>query len=364
MTAAKHEKRVLGPDPREVKGSPRVQIQLARTLFSVLTFLWLSLPSRLAARDLSGPDQPSCSPAAEEAKVGAACTREGDCRETFEASFFTGDAIDTFAAGDLGKYLNPEASSSIKQRWVGGIDFASRISDEPAGGQVWVFGETVHGVRSSDVDCEENKDLAVCTPFENAEQNASQRTLFILRNATSLEGFFGVRWEFASLHAGDDHAAKAYLKAQAGFLAVRGGGDDAVDAHHIALGLMAVTGRFQNSYLEVGVGTNHVFSVHRFPRLVVDGFLTWRVVGQTLRPFVQLVMTSDLGVGADAIQTYVGFDLDLGRLFGLPKKMRGRPGRDSGRPRVGSGEAPRTPCSPQMMTLFVPSQARGREGDL
>ena len=49
------------------------------------------------------------------------------CREDFEASAYTGLAIDTFASDELKKYLNPDASGGLKQRGIFGFDFAYRL---------------------------------------------------------------------------------------------------------------------------------------------------------------------------------------------------------------------------------------------
>ncbi|MDQ3283245.1 MAG: hypothetical protein M3Q69_17750 [Acidobacteriota bacterium] len=80
-----------------------------------------------------------------------------DCRGSFEASFYLGEAIDSFAGDETIAYLNPDVTGP-KQRAVGGFDFAYRmfgnrgnLADPKGrwrGTQLWVYGETVHGVRS------------------------------------------------------------------------------------------------------------------------------------------------------------------------------------------------------------------------
>ena len=240
-----------------------------------------------------------------------------DERPDFEASFYTGLAIDTFAAGELGRYLNPDESSALKERFIGGFDFSYRLTAGRGTHQLWLYGQTVYGVRSTDVDCKAHPNLAVCKPFELPLPDAGERTLFILRNATSLEGFVGLRWEFATLHRGHDATAKPYLKAQAGFLAVSGGSGDLLDTHHFGLGLFAAKGRFEHSFLEVGIGTNDAFREHRRPRLYIEGLLSWKVKDfEGIRPFARVTIDSDLGGGSDALQTYLGVHFDLSHLFG------------------------------------------------
>lgn len=238
-------------------------------------------------------------------------------RQTFQASFYTGVAIDAFAAAELRKYLNPEASGGTRERLIAGFDFEYRVVGDPGGGQqLWIYGETVHGIRSADVDCAADPAPAVCDPFDPA--TAGERTLYILREATSLEGFAGLRWEFAGVHKGDKDAARAYLRAQAGFLTVEENGSDVVDMHHIGLGLIVAQGWYRDSYLEVGFGTTHLFE-DRFPRLKVDALLSWEVEGLKkagITPFAQITIDSDLGDGADSIQSYIGIDFGLARLLG------------------------------------------------
>jgi hypothetical protein len=241
-----------------------------------------------------------------------------DERDGVEASAYSGLSIDTFAAGELGRYLNPDQSSLLKERWIAGFDVAVRLSRDPSRTpQLWLYLETVHGVRSTDVDCKANPELPVCTPFAGELDSLSQRTLFILRNATSLEGFVGARLELKTLRPGGRHTLRAFVNAQAGFLSVAGGDGDALENVRLGIGLVAVRGRFAGSRLEAGIGRNQVFARNPNRRLVIDGLLSWRIEGKDrVRPFAAITVDSDLGPGADAIQTYLGFDFDLDGLFG------------------------------------------------
>src|SRR5688572_10415189 len=83
--------------------------------------------------------------------------------EPFKASFYLGEAIDTFAGDDTLKYINESDSGKKKMRAIGGFDFSYRLTPSGKTWQVTVLGETVHGARSQDVDCTKNPDLSVCT---------------------------------------------------------------------------------------------------------------------------------------------------------------------------------------------------------
>jgi hypothetical protein len=266
--------------------------------------------------------------------TGTTADKKVDDRDAFEASFYTGLQIDTFAADDLKKYLNPDESSKQHEQMIAGFDFAYRFSKNASRRQFWVYGETVYGVRSADVDCKADPDIVVCKPFTDVA-SAGERTLYILRKASSLEAFAGVRYEFADFNRDGDFHAKLYLKAQAGFLAVEKTGNDVIDMHHVALGVLGVNGKFNGSYLEAGWGRTDLFHEHPNRRLKIDGFLSWPLPGTTktekigdtkttvaknagagIRPFVQLTVDADLGSGADSIQTFIGFDLSIDQLFG------------------------------------------------
>lgn len=254
-----------------------------------------------------------------------------DCRDPFEASAYLGLAIDTFASGETLKYLNPDVSNGPKERAVAGFDFAYRALGRPTvyyansnvfwANQLWVYGETVHGVRSTDINCTKNPNFLTCqTALDNPER-APEQILFVIRNASSLEGFAGLRYEFLSLQPRFVDAANLYVKAQAGFLTASGRPSAAVAIHHVGLGAIATKGKFQGSYLEVGYGRNDLFVEKRKQRWKVDAFLS-RQIGGGVSFFTQITVDSDIGHGSDSIQTYLGFDFDLGRLrlFGSKKK--------------------------------------------
>jgi hypothetical protein len=258
-----------------------------------------------------------------------------DCRGVFDASFYIGLAIDTFAGDDTLSllYRNPGSSGQVKERAVGGFDFAYRllgdktpmVREGPRHHQsLWVYGETVHGVRSADVDCKKNPDLPVCQASLTIATDPATQIYYILRNATSLEGYVGLRWEFKELQFDSSTPAHLYLKAQAGFLSIAGASGGTYALHHLALGAIATKGRFQNSYLEAGWGRSDTFVRLQHRRVKVDGFLEWQIPKVTqstgLSAFTQLFVDTSLGRGGNAIQTYIGINYDLDRFFSFAKK--------------------------------------------
>src|SRR5579859_3067503 len=266
-----------------------------------------------------------------------------DCRSNFEASAYAGLAIDTFAVGEVNKYLNPNDSNKVKLRGVGGFDFAYRLFGGPCSpddvragatkapncndkkdssafhSQLWVYGETVHGVRSADVDCKANPNLSVCKIFQDNPAFTPDQTLYILRNATSLEAFAGLRFEFLTLNPTSKHPANLYLKSQAGFLTVAGAGKLTQDHTSLALGAIATSGRFRESYLDFGYGRTKLFAKNSNSRWKIQAYLTWDafpgIVGKYLRPFAEMDVDTDLGPGADSVQSYYGVNFDVDCIF-------------------------------------------------
>ena len=246
-------------------------------------------------------------------------TPEDDTRSNdVEVSVFAGSSIDSFAAADLRKYINPDDSGNFREQLIAGFDF-----DYPViiygSSRLWLYGETIHGARSGEVDCsqEGNEEKDACK-IARLDAPSPQGPLAIFRKATTLEGFVGLRAEFGSL--GGTTKSKAYVKGQLGFLSVADKGGDIVDLHHLGLGLILTNGLMRDSYFEIGYGRNDLFENNQ-RRKKIDGFLTFTRPDSTAdneptaRPFFQIVIDSDFGNGPDNIQTYFGLDIDVLRLF-------------------------------------------------
>jgi hypothetical protein len=253
------------------------------------------------------------------AKAPEACEAEAepDDESPFEASAFLGEVIDNFAPDAVGnyKYSDPDALKS-KGSFIFGFNFDYRLhgrSDSRV--QWWVEGETMHGVRTADVDCAPSEQKPpVCDTATLG--NVTQQAKFILKNATSLEVWASPRVEFHTLQGGTDSPAKLYAALVLGFIAL----DDAPQngvyrSHHVGLGLAADAGSFRDSYLEVGWGKNELFSKD-WDRLKISGLLSfsleriplWRDLG---RVFVEMTIDNSLGDGPDSIRTFFGVDIDL-----------------------------------------------------
>ncbi|HEX2123258.1 MAG TPA: hypothetical protein VHL59_16625 [Thermoanaerobaculia bacterium] len=248
---------------------------------------------------------------AQEATDQDACTTvsEDDKRCKTGVTIYTGVVIDSFAAEELNKYVNPNDANEVKSSFIAGVNVEQYV-----GGRTWLYLETVNGVRSTDVDCGATPQLEVC--LDNDPDNDPQTNnqfFYILRNARTLEAFAGVRHE---LPASPTTNGRFYGKSQLGFIDVAGAGKDIVDNFiYLAGGFTTADTYFEGSYLEVGLGKNDIFSTGGNRRVKFDGFLTAPFGGPNSLAnwFMQMTVDSDFRSGPDSIQIYVGFDLDLRR---------------------------------------------------
>ncbi len=249
-----------------------------------------------------------------------------DCREDAEVTGYIGVGIDTFASGATRQYLNPGAPNGKQERMVGGFDFAARLfpvkrmRKDPGeaqyrnygfANQLWIYGETVHGVRSTDIDCSKNTTFPTCQQAGiNLPDRPLEQILFTIRNASSLEAFFGLRYEFLTLNKQSHYPINVYAKAQAGFLIVSGRPDDVVDSHHVGLGFILTKSRLSGSYLEVGYGRNDLFAQDSRHRWKIDGLFSVELF-KGVDFFAQLTADTDVGPRSDSVQSYFGFDFNI-----------------------------------------------------
>ena len=249
-----------------------------------------------------------------------------DERPNFEAAAYTGVVIDNFAAQEQNRLNYPADLAGVKGSYVAGVDFGYRLFGDASntrpfkGSQLWVYGETVHAQRSADVNCNQQPQPEVCSlATGGSPANPNNAFLAVLRNATSLEAYSGLRLEFLTLQRKSADAARLYLKSELGFLAITGAGR-LIDSHQrIALGAISTNGKFEGSYLEAGYGRTDLFQTHRGRRFKMDGYLTWDLnqwmKTRGLRPFLEMTVDSDFGPGSDSVRTYYGFNFDLGKIL-------------------------------------------------
>jgi hypothetical protein len=287
----------------------------------------------------AGSGSAECAESSGSAASGGDIT--GDERDSFDTSGYVGMAVDNFAPASVGGYADAEAGGKLT-RMVGGVDFEFRaLGTKGSRRQLWLFGETMHGVRSADVNCTDADNRpAVCDKLTvGTVGNPGARLQYILDNATSMEAYGGFRYEF--LTVGDGTApAKMYATARLGVMLVNGkvstGPRTAVSAvqptdrqtfdanhayktHHVGLGLLMPSGSFAGSLLEVGWGVTELFDhpqVKRgWRRLKVDGALSFKMKGP-MYGFIQLYSDFDPnGPGADSVQTFYGLSFEVPELF-------------------------------------------------
>jgi hypothetical protein len=243
----------------------------------------------------------------------------GSQGESLEASAYIGWAYDQFAPDKIGGYP-PGTTTARHNRMLFGVDFDYRmLGSDSSDVRLWLSGETLHGVRSADVDCEaENNRPTVCDP-----QPGVRYARAVLENATSLEAYVAPRLEFKALQKSASTPTQLYATARFGFIALEGA-PRVYKNHHVGAGLVADGGPFKGSLVEFGWGMNEMLSGRDWKRLMVDGFLTFSlervpIIRDNARFFIQMFIDNDLGGDTpDSIQTFLGFDLDVRKFFGAP----------------------------------------------
>jgi hypothetical protein len=243
----------------------------------------------------------------------------GDTREDLEASAFLGLAIDTFAAQEIQNYLNPGDNGVTKERSVFGFDVAYRLlhgADLNSAPQLWIYGGTIHGARSEDLDCEKAPSVPSCQKsLAGFATNIPEASLYMLRNATSLEALMGLRHGFKNLNVPGGNPARLYASGQFGFVELAQSDGDAKDMHHVPLGATVVGGARQGSYLEIGFGKTDLFLKNRNRRIKIDGLLH-QALGGGIGFFAELFADVDASTGPDSIQSYIGLSFDIPTLVG------------------------------------------------
>lgn len=251
-----------------------------------------------------------------------------DAREALEVTAYLGRAYDNFAPGQVGAYRAGEASDAT-WRFIAGVDFDFRVFGEPDDDvQLWLAGETLHGVRSADVDCSVEPKPALCTTNRGGE---TDRFLETLRGASSLEAYLTPRLELFTFQGKSDFTTKFYVTSRFGVMMLKDA-PEAFSVHHLGAGLITSVGPFVGSYLEVGWGRTDLFLENpgerhgRWNRLKLDGLVSFPLFGVFLdrakdwkrapRMFVQIYSDFDVhDRAADSIQTFVGLDFDLSAML-------------------------------------------------
>lgn len=259
-----------------------------------------------------------------------------DCREEDTYfTFYSGYAVNNFAV----PALRGEGGNATSSDIIAGLDFGHALfrrnpnvlKGERGRGELWVYGETLHGVASTN-NCQPptDHDNDSNTPpvggtCEDDENDVTDTLVGVIEDATTLEAYAGLRYEFQLFPMLDDTGSRLYAKGQVGFISILGKGVDLIDNHHGGLGIMKVHGRFTDSYAEVGYGRNDLFKTRNNGRWKVDALVTMNMRwpdSAMIRPFIQLTADTDFGSGEDSVQTFFGldFDLTLLRIF----SVRGR----------------------------------------
>src|SRR5262245_5411743 len=252
-----------------------------------------------------------------------------DERAVFEASGFLGNVFDNFAPNVSGGYKDPVATAEatqVKSRWTAGVVAQYRLWGNPGDTyQLWLASYTLHGVRTSDVDCSVQNAPPICSKTATT----ADKFLFVVEHASTREAHIDARLEFATLQKDSELPIKVFAAARFGFLDLEGA-PQVYNSNSLGVGILAPKGVFRNSLAQVAWGLSEQFgSDPRWNRLKINGLLAfdlmpglkdrlefWKRLGGSTRFFVEISVDRNLAQGPDAVQTYVGLLFDLRQAFG------------------------------------------------
>lgn len=244
--------------------------------------------------------------------VGIVNADDTTTRGDLSLNFHNGLVIDNFASNEFKHYLNPNDANDIQSRYSFGFNFEALVPKlkkwDKLPFDVWIFGSTDHGMRSTEVNCNVHPDLNFCKNNVNIVSGAEEN-LYILRNATSLEGILGVRFELPNIFV-QDAILVPYFNVQLGFITVSDSGGDLIDVHHGGIGLIVRKGDFRDSHFEIGYGRTDLFTTNNNSRIKFIGKWIYNIKSfdshKRIAPFAKIVVDTDFGNGSDNVQSYLG----------------------------------------------------------
>jgi hypothetical protein len=260
--------------------------------------------------------------------LGAADTPSAvDEREVFESSGFLGEVFDNFAPNVNGAYANPAGATDQHSRLTAGVEAQYRlVGKKNAVKQLWIAGYVLHGMRTADASCADTQTNADCLHQEAAHPATSFS--YILGHASTIEAHVDARLELFRIQGDTDVPAKVYVFGRAGFLDLENA-PHVYDSDAVGMGIIAPKGAFRNSYAQVGWGVSKQYDTDRaFDRFKINGVLVFDVLptlsadsiltrlGAGSRFFLAISIDRNFRNGPDAVQTYIGADFDLRRVFG------------------------------------------------
>ena len=259
-----------------------------------------------------------------------------DDREVFESSGYLGWAFDNFAPA-LGSL--PSTDPGSHTRLLAGVEAQYRlVGDKHDQFQIWLSTFTLHGIRSAGVDCQ----VQNATTAALCGNDQGKKFFAIYQNATSLEAHFDVRVELKTLQPRSELPSKVFAVARFGFIdlskddVVVNGTTVSVDPPKVfnndmlGGGILAPAGPFRDSNAIIGWGRSERFQSNPgWNRMKISGMLVfdlvpgfkdrlefWKRLAGSPRMFVQInVDRNPGGPGPDAVNTYIGIDVDLRRIF-------------------------------------------------
>ena len=228
------------------------------------------------------------------------------------AWLFYGSEVDNFTADSVEQYRNTNTDfTSRKTQQVFGVNF-----EYHAGAHFVLSGESLHAVRTVDIDCtsDEAQNAKVCLDHPATNPNDLQKQArFLLENASSLELAVFPRWDLHTFGDESESPVAAYVTGRVGVTSTRGV-PFVLQAYWVGPGLVAKDGPLEGSFIEYTVGTDEQFGPG--VRRRGNALLSFRVaripiIQDNMRLFIEGVLDEGVRPHPTGYRTFFGMDLDV-----------------------------------------------------
>jgi hypothetical protein len=228
------------------------------------------------------------------------------------AWLFYGSEVDNFTADSVEQYRNTNTDfTNRKTQQIFGVNF-----EYHAGSHFVLSGESLHAVRTVDIDCtsDEAQNAKICLDHPATNPNDLQKQArFLLENASSLELALFPRWNLYTIGGESESPVAAYVTGRIGVTSTRGV-PFVLQAYWAGPGLVAKDGPLEGSFIEYTFGTNEQFGPG--VRRRGDAVLSFRVaripvIQDNMRLFIEGVLDEGRRPHPTSYRTFFGMDVDI-----------------------------------------------------
>ncbi len=250
---------------------------------------------------------------------------ENDYRRNFNIDLYLGFINNSFSPSQRGRYINQGDVDNSDTSGTLEIKFEYRADEN-----IWLFGQTIRTRRLAEIECLSEARSPACESFGDqsislqdridnvvGSSNGFDSALAFLKDARSIEGYVGVRYEFEEVMYKSRYRAKPYVRLSAGFASVENV-DDLADIHQATVGYISHGNtNFRGTFFEIGYGINDLYVENSEKRFLLNTRLQYAPKGTLLdfggnvTYFLESNLDADFGNGPDSYRTRGGIEVNL-----------------------------------------------------